>query len=136
MNHDPQGTPETPAVEVISDNPSLATQSAPGTKTPDEVALETQALLEAIRTKAIEEANKAGAFARDSYLEAMRNARQQVETLNLFDPERIEAAIKQLQNDVEKDWEGLVEQVNQFGDRLSESAKAAWEILTQDKTQK
>lgn len=134
MNHDPQVTPETPTVEVISDNPSLATQSAAGTKTPDEVAQETQALLEAIRTKAIEEANKAGAFARESYLDAMRNARQQVETLNLFDPERIEVAIKQLQNDMEKDWEGLVAQVNQFGDRLSESAKAAWEVLTQDKT--
>ncbi|BFM39343.1 hypothetical protein [Synechocystis sp. LKSZ1] len=134
MNNDPQGTPETPMVEVISDNPSLVTQSAPETKTPDEVAQETQALLEAIRTKAIDEANKAGTFARDSYLEAMRNARQQVETLNLFDPERIEAAIKQLQSDVEKDWEGLVTQVNDFGDRLSESAKAAWEALTQDKT--
>lgn len=122
--------PEHPSVEVISDNPSLV--PAPNAES-ESLKAETKALLEAIQTKAFNEAQKAGEFAKKNYLEAVSNAREQVENLNLFDPERIESAIQQLQADVEKDWDNVVKQANDFGDRLSEAAKTAWEILTQPK---
>ncbi len=135
MNTDPQSTSENPTVEVVPDTSALTTTD-PTPSVSDPITAEMQALLNAIQTKAIEEAQKAGEFARENYLYAIRNARQQVENLNLVDPNRIESAIKQLQNDAEKDWEGVITQVNDFGDRLNEAAKAAWEILTQQDNSK
>lgn len=134
------------AVEVVAENSALvSSDSRSGQELQTEGAIvlptieteslkaETKALLEAIQTKAFSEAQKAGEFARENYLESVRKAREQVENLNLFDPDRIESAIQQLQSDVEKDWENVVKQANDFGDRLGEAAKTAWEILTQPK---
>ncbi|MFM7579464.1 MAG: hypothetical protein ACKO5Q_21340 [Microcystaceae cyanobacterium] len=123
---------EHPPVEVIPDDPSLVKTSASGV-IPEKLTTELQELVEAIRTKAFEEAQKVGEFAQENYLDAVRQAKEQVENLDLFDRDRIESAIQQLQTDVEKDWEKVVGQVNEFGDRLSEAAKTAWEILTKPK---
>ncbi|GBF82200.1 hypothetical protein [Aphanothece sacrum] len=101
------------------------------TKEPaQDLAKETLALIDTIRTKAISEAKEAGDFARDNYLTAVRRIREDIETRKLFNPERIDEAVKQLQKEVEKDWEGIVKEMTTFGDRLNEAAKTAWEILT------
>lgn len=129
---------ENTPVEVMTDNPALAKTDTPLEK--DSVTDETQALIQAIQTKAFSEAQKAGDFARGSYLEFIRGAREQVESLKVFDPDNIESAMKQLQGDVEKDWTNVTRQFNDFGsqfndfgDRLSSAAKAAWEVLTRSK---
>jgi hypothetical protein len=129
---------ENTPVEVMTDNPALAKTDTPLEK--DSVTDETQALIQAIQTKAFSEAQKAGDFARGSYLEFIRGAREQVESLKVFDPDNIESAMKQLQGDVEKDWTNVTRQFNDFGsqfsdfgDRLSAAAKAAWEVLTKSK---
>jgi hypothetical protein len=129
---------ENTPVEVMTDNPALTKTDKPLDK--DSVIDENQALIEAIQTKAFSEAQKADDFARDTYLEFIRNAREQVESLNLFDPDKIDAAMKQLKEDVEKDWTNVTRQFNDFGsqfndfgDRLSAAAKAAWEVLTKSK---
>ena len=138
MTTEPNTTPEKYDVEVISQNKNLPLD--------DETALtnasqkqtmgqETQNLIEAIRTKAQSEAQKAGDFARDSYLDAVRKAREEIENLNIFDPERIENAIKQVQGEVEKDWDRLFKQANDLGERLNEAAQAAWEKLTAPRPQ-
>jgi hypothetical protein len=114
--------------EVVSDEPS---------KTPSEIQKETTALIEAIRSKALSEAKEAGELARENYLETVRRIREDIENRKLFDPQRIDEAIKQVQKEVEKDWDGIVKEwntvikeVTSFGDRLNEAAKTAWEILT------
>jgi len=129
---------ENTPVEVMTDNPALAKTDTPLEK--DSVTDETQALIQAIQTKAFSEAQKAGDFARGSYLEFIRGAREQVESLKVFDPDNIESAMKQLQEEVEKDWTNVTRQFNDFGsqfsdfgDRLSAAAKAAWEVLTKSK---
>ena len=129
---------ENTPVEVMTDNPALTKTDKPLDKY--SVIDENQALIEAIQTKAFSEAQKADDFARDTYLEFIRNAREQVESLNLFDPDKIDAAMKQLKEDVEKDWTNVTRQFNDFGsqfndfgDRLSAAAKAAWEVLTKSK---
>ena len=129
---------ENTPVEVMTDNPALAKTDTPLEK--DSVTDETQALIQAIQTKAFSEAQKAGDFARESYLEFIRGAREQVESLKVFDPDNIESAMKQLQGEVEKDWTNVTRQCNDFGsqfsdfgDRLSAAAKAAWEVLTKSK---
>ena len=102
-----------------------------------EIQKETTALIDAIRSKALSEAKEAGELARENYLETVRRIRQDIEERKLFDPQRIDEAVKYIQKEVEKDWEGVVnewnsvvKEVSSFGDRLNEAAKAAWEILT------
>ncbi|XTZ10552.1 MAG: hypothetical protein ACQZ3N_01015, partial [cyanobacterium endosymbiont of Rhopalodia yunnanensis] len=96
---------------------------------------ETEALIKAIKTKAFSEVKKAGEFAIDNYLEAVRKARQDIERRQLFEPEQIEDAIRQIKKEIEKDWDSIVREVTSFGDRLNEAAKAAWDILTASKAQ-
>lgn len=128
MTTEPNSNAESVPVEVMPDNPALMQQQAQ--QTPSEIKQETLALIEAIRTKAQSETQKAGDFARDSYLDAVRKAKEEVDKLNLFEPKRIDDALKQVQGEVEKDWDALAKQVTTLGDRLNEAAKAAWEKLT------
>ena len=115
--------PNAPQKPVITENDTDAQAGL------TEVQNETQALIEAIRTKAQAEAVLAGEFTRESYLSAVRNIRENVEQTQLFDPEKIEASIHEIQQEAEKNWQNVVQDVQSFGDRLSEAAKAAWEIL-------
>ena len=94
---------------------------------------ETEALITAIKTKAFSEVQKAGEFAIDNYLEAVRKARLDIESRQLFEPEQIEDAIRQIQKEIEKDWDSIVREITSFGDRLNEAARAAWDILTASK---
>lgn len=127
MTTDPNVPKERAIVEVENPSTDLVTDKA--TKTNEDIPRETMALIETIRQKAISETYKAGEFARDSYLDAVRNAQQEVEKLN-FDPEKVEEAIEQLQAEVEKDWDKIASEVRNFSDRLNQAAKAAWEALT------
>ena len=128
MNHESNSHLESPVVEVMPDNSTL-TPSAEQTPA-DPIRDETLDLFNAIRSKAQWEAQKAGDFARDVYLDAVRKAKTEVENLELFDPKPIENAFEQVQDEVEKDWDAMVKQVTDVGDRLNEAAKAAWEKLT------
>lgn len=119
--------PETSSIEVSERTNALVDQNLPDA--PEAVKNETKELIEAITRKAQSETQKAGEFAKDNYLEAVRNVRTEVEKLN-FDPERIEESIKLVQMDAEKNWESLVKEFESFGNRLNEAAQAAWSILT------
>lgn len=96
----------------------------------DEIKNETKALIEAIKRRAQSEAQGAGDLTRDTYLTAVRQARETIEQNKLFDPERIEYSIKLLQMDAEKNWESTLKEVSTLGDRLADAAKAAWDALT------
>ncbi len=106
------------------------TSSVPPVQEPDPITKATTDLFETIKTKAQSEAQKAGEFTRETYLEAVNRVKEQVENLHLFEPKKIETTIQEIQNEVEKDWENLLGQFNDWGDRLNEAAKAAWEALT------
>ena len=128
MNNETHSHSENPVVEVMPDNSTLTSPTEKTTTDP--VRDETIDLFNAIRSKAQWEAQKAGEFARDVYLDAVRRAKTEVENLELFDPKPIENAFEQVQDEVEKDWDEMVKQVAEVGDRLNEAAKAAWEKLT------
>jgi hypothetical protein len=120
MTSDPN-TPETPI--IVDDNPSTPPAGLA------EVQDETQALIEAIRKKAQVEAQHAGEFTREAYLSAVRRIRESVEESKLFDPEKVEESISTIQKEAEKNWQTIAQEVQDFGDRLAEAAKAAWDIL-------
>lgn len=131
MATEPNNSQESVPVEVISDNPALVKEEvSEKSEQSNEIIQETLALIEAIKTKAQSEAQKAGEIARENYLEAVRNARQEVEKLHLFERNRIDDAINQIETEVEKDWDNLVKQFTTLGDRINEAAKAAWDALT------
>jgi len=131
------GIPEagaTPADEAIvkSGGPNDPTTPPDYPTMPEVMGQETEALVNALRTRAMSEANAAGNFAQDTYLNAVRQARQNLEQNKLVDPNEMERAIAQLQLEAEKNWQTLVNDVSTFGDRLSEAAKAAWDVFNQD----
>ena len=110
-------------IAIVSQDPKMASES-------DEVKNETMALIEAIRRRAQSEAKGAGELTRDTYLTAVRQAREAIEQDKLFDKDRIEYSFKLLQMDAEKNWESIIKEVSTFGDRLTDAAKAAWDVLT------
>ena len=129
--------------QVSKESAITTTETEEGTvqvvskESPNKIQEETTALIDAIRSKALSEAKEAGELARDNYLDAVRRIRQDIEERKLFDPQRIDEAVKYIQKEVEKDgegvvkeWNSVVKEVSSFGDRLNEAAKAAWEILT------
>lgn len=93
---------------------------------------EAEALVNALRTRALAEANAAGTFAYDTYMNAVRQARTSIEQEKLVKPNELEAAIAHLQEEAEKNWQTLVNDVTTFGDRLAKAAEAAYETFTRE----
>ena len=96
------------------------------------IGQETEALVNALRTRALAEANAAGTFAYDTYMNAVRQARTAIEQEKLVKPNEMEAAIAQLQVEAEKNWQTLVNDVTTFGDRLAKAAEAALETFIRE----
>lgn len=121
-------TPKESAIGKVSpETKALVEKEMPGES--QLVKEETMALIEAIKTKAQLESRKAGEFTRDKYLEALRSVRTEIDKLE-FKPEKVEESFKLIQEEAEKNWDSLVKQVSELGDRLTEAAQAAWEKLT------
>lgn len=129
-------TPETPTpVEVNPETETIVTSDrfAEGSAETEEIRQETQALIEAIRMRAQMDAESAGNFTRETYLNAVRQLRDTVEKNKLFDPDQIEQSFESVQQEAEKNWQSVVKDVTDFSDRLSEAAKVAWDIMTQSR---
>lgn len=117
-------------VEYSEETKALVNQDPELSQASDEVKNETMALIEAIKRRAQAEAKGAGELARDTYLTAVRQAKESIEQNRIFEPERIEKSVELLKLDAEKNWESIVREVGTLGDRLAVAAKMAWEALT------
>jgi len=128
MNTESNIAKERVLVEYSAETNALVDQNMPHES--DAVKQETKALIEAIKRRAQSEAKGAGELTRDTYLTAVRQARETIEQNKIFDPDRIEYSFKLMQMDAEKNWDSLLKEVSSLGDRLSDAAKAAWDALT------
>lgn len=128
MNSQSNIAQERVLVEYSAETNALVEQNMPDES--DVVKQETKALIEAIKRRAQSEAKGAGELTRDTYLTAVRQARETIEQNKIFDPDRIEYTVKLMQMDAEKNWDALLKEVSVLGDRLSDAAKAAWDVLT------
>jgi hypothetical protein len=128
MNSEPIVPKESALVEVSPETNELVEREMSGET--DALKQETKALIDAIKKRAQSEAQTAGNLTRDTYLNAVRRARESVEQSKLVDPERIAYSMKLIQMEAEKNWESIIKEVATFGDRLADAAKAAWEALT------
>ncbi|MCJ8281871.1 MAG: hypothetical protein MJK14_18950 [Rivularia sp. ALOHA_DT_140] len=91
---------------------------------------ETAALIEAIKRRAQAEAQSAGTLTRETYLSAVRQARESIEQNQLIERARIENAFEMVQSEAQKNFESIVTEVQELGDRLQAAAQAAWDVLT------
>jgi hypothetical protein len=96
-----------------------------------DIKQETKALIEAIKKRAQSEIQAAQELTREAYLAAVRRAREAIEETKLIDPDRLEQSVQLIQQEAQKNWQSIADEIQHFGDRLSEAAKTAWAVLTQ-----
>lgn len=123
-------------IEIIPQNSNaLVDEQMAGES--DEIRNETKALIEAIRTRAQAEAQSAGSLTRETYLNAVRRAREFVEENQpLIERDRLEHSYEHLKQEAEKNWEAIAGEIQEFGDRLVDAAKAAWDTFTAPRSSK
>jgi molecular chaperone DnaK (HSP70) len=118
-----------PSVIVVSPETTVSTDGQG-----DPIKKETEALIEAIKRRAQAEIQAAGDLTRETYLNAVRQAREAIEKDKLVDRDRIEESIQHLQQEAEKNWQSVQAEIEAFGSRLKDAAQTAWEKLTQPKS--
>ena len=99
----------------------------------DDIKNETKALIDAIKKRAQAEAQSAGTLTRETYLNAVRQAREAIEDSPIIERDRIEHAFDMIQQEAQKNWDSVVNEIQDLGDRLQEAAQAAWDILTAER---
>jgi hypothetical protein len=120
--------PKERAIVEVSDSTNQMVESEMANET-DAMKQETKELVDAIKKLAQSEVQAAGDFTREAYVKAVRQARETIERIKLIDTDRIEKAGTMLENEAEKNWQNMVKEIQDFGDRLVAAGKAAWDVL-------
>ena len=120
-------TKETNIVTISPETNALVENEMPGES--HQIKQETKALVEAIKKRAQSEIDNAQTLTRDAYLKAVRRARESIEKKELLDPKRIEHSVEMIQKDARENWQKIVDEIADLGDRLHEAAQKAWDIL-------
>ncbi|OUL35779.1 hypothetical protein BV372_09865 [Nostoc sp. T09] len=103
----------------------------------EEVKGETKALIEALKKRARSEAKSPGNISNQTYLNAVRQAREAIEARTLVEREyRLDYAWLVMQDEFEKNWYLLMRELVDFGDRLQHAAKAAWDAFNAPRYQR
>jgi prophage DNA circulation protein len=95
----------------------------------DELKRETKALIEALKRRAKAEAESAGTLTRETYLNAVRRAKETIEGEKIIERDRIEDSFNSIQQEAEKNWHQLIKQFTELGLRFQDAAKAAWDTF-------
>ncbi|MGF1541071.1 MAG: hypothetical protein ACFCU5_11575 [Pleurocapsa sp.] len=127
---DNDNTPETKETTIVPVSPetdALVEREMAGES--DRLKAETKDLVEAIRKRAQSEIENAQTLTQDAYLNAIRSAKEAVESNSLLDPKRIEHSVEMIQKDVRDNWQKTLDEIGALGDRLQEAAQVAWDIV-------
>ena len=125
MTFDPNDNIEVVVVHPVTDE-MLETAMVGET---DELKRETKALIDAIKNRAQTEAQSAGTLTRETYLSAVRQAREAIERDKLIERDRIERSWATVQQEAESNWHLLMKEIGEFGDRVQAAGKAAWDAF-------
>ncbi|MBW4607613.1 MAG: hypothetical protein KME22_10405 [Hassallia sp. WJT32-NPBG1] len=126
MNSDPNKNIEV-IVEVSPQTNEMVEREMAGET--DDLKDETKALIEALKRRAQAEAESAGTLTRETYLNAIRKAREAVEGERVIERDRIERSWATIQEEAERNWQSLLKEVSTLGDRFQDAAKAAWDAF-------
>ncbi|QLE57624.1 hypothetical protein [Nostoc sp. TCL26-01] len=117
----------TVVVEISSQtNEIVETEMAGET---DEVKRETKALIEALRRRAQAEAESAGTLTRETYLNAVRKARETIEGEKIIERDRLEYFWAVFKDETERNWHLMMKDFTDLSVRVQNAAKAAWEAF-------
>ena len=135
MTSEPNDVESSVRIEIIPQNSQISSQTSDLVESEmagesDDLKSETKALIDALKKRAQSEAQSAGTLTREAYLNAVRRARETLEQNQLIERDRIENAFELIQNEAEKNWNSVLKEVAEIGERLADAAKAAWEALT------
>lgn len=135
MTSEPNSVDTSVKVEIIPQSSQISAQTSDLVDTEmadesDDLRSETKALIDALKKRAQSEAQSAGTLTRETYLSAVRRARETIEQNQLIERDRIENAFDLIQKEAEKNWQSVLKEATELGDRLADAAKAAWEVLT------
>lgn len=93
----------------------------------DEVKRETKALIEALERRS--QAESAGTLTRETYLKAVRQARELIEDRKLIERDRLQDSWAIIQDEAERNWHLMMKDLVDFSFRLQKAATAAWETF-------
>lgn len=93
----------------------------------DQVKRETKALIEALKRRA--QAESADTLTRETYLKAVRQARELIEGRKLIERDRLENSWAVIQDEAERNWHLMMKDLVDFSFRLQKAAIAAWEAF-------
>ncbi|MBD2412277.1 hypothetical protein FACHB389_20060 [Nostoc calcicola FACHB-389] len=124
-----ESTESTVIVEISSQTDELVEVEMAGES--DEVKRETKALIEALKRRAQAEADSAGTVTRETYLNAVRRARELIEGRKVMEGDRvnIENAWAVILDEAQRNWYLMMKDVVDFNFRVQKAAKAAWETF-------
>lgn len=134
MTSEPNNVDTSIRVEIIPQSGQISSQTSDMVETEmagesEDLKSETKALIDALKKRAQSEAQNAGTLTREAYLNAVRKARETLEQNQLIERDRIEHSFELIKKEAEKNWESVLKEVAEIGDRLADAAKAAWEAL-------
>lgn len=135
MTSEPKDVDTSIQIEIIPQSNQITPQTSSLVETEmagesDDLKSATKALIDALKKRAQSEAQSAGTLTREAYLSAVSRARTAVEENQLIERDRIEQSFELIQQEAEKNWQSVVKEVAELGDRLTDAAKAAWDVLT------
>lgn len=93
----------------------------------NEVKRETKALIEALERRS--QAESAGTLTRETYLKAVRQARELIEGRKLIERDRLQDSWAIIQDEAERNWHLMMKDLVDFSFRLQKAATAAWETF-------
>ena len=135
MTSEPKDVDTSIQIEIIPQSGQITPQTSSMVETEmagesEDLKSATKALIDALKKRAQAEAQSAGTLTREAYLSAVQRARTAVEENQLIERDRIEHSFELIQQEAEKNWQSVVKEVSEIGDRLTDAAKAAWDVLT------
>ena len=93
----------------------------------NEVKRETKALIEALERRS--QAESAGTLTRETYLKAVRQARELIEGRKLIERDRLQDSWAIIQDEADRNWHLMMKDLVDFSFRLQKAATAAWETF-------
>jgi hypothetical protein len=114
-------------VEISSQTDELVETEMAGET--DELKRETKGLIEALRRRAQAEAESAGTLTRETYLKAVRKARETIEKEKIMESDRLEYFWVVFQEEAERNWHLMMKELVDFNTRLQHALKAGWEAF-------
>ena len=93
----------------------------------NEVKRETKALIEALERRS--QAESAGTLTRETYLKAVRQARELIEGRKLIERDRLQDSWAIIQDEAERNWHLMMKDLVDLSFRLQKAATAAWETF-------